>query len=186
MEGDDERCRSAEDFALLVRRYQAAIDAGSSVRAEFLCDIFSLLAELIRSAVRLPEPELNPVDEYDEASTISPMNAAAVETSHDQWARLYHRLKGKLGDADPYSEVFDPIQDKHIVSASLANDLADIYRDLTEGLPLLRKGKHDDALFEWRLGFVSHWGKHATDALKVILWRIECERTPGSKQCTKQ
>jgi hypothetical protein len=41
------------------------------------------------------------------------------------------------------------------VVASLADDIADIYRDLKKGFALL--GSRDGAVWEWRHGFEHHW-----------------------------
>jgi hypothetical protein len=30
----------------------------------------------------------------------------------------------------------------------------------------------EDIIWEWRLGFSSHWGKHAIDALRTIHFRL--------------
>ena len=56
-------------------------------------------------------------------------------------------LKGKLGDWDLYHQVFDPTQDDE---ASLADDIADIYSDLKEGLAFVQAGlghKPEKAIF---------------------------------------
>jgi len=70
-----------------------------------------------------------------------------------------------------YRVVFDP----HDLSATdepvtgmFSNDLADIYRDLSEGLDNAEKGHIEDACFEWSLGYRTHWARHALNALMAI------------------
>jgi hypothetical protein len=81
-------------------------------------------------------------------------------------------LKEKLGDWDSYRQVFDPTEDTEAIFGSLADDIADIYRDLQEGL-VLCEARPQDAIWEWRLLFYSHWGKHAINALLTTHFRLQ-------------
>lgn len=76
-------------------------------------------------------------------------------------------LTAKLGDLDLYSFVFDPYEEPTTpVVGSLANDIADIYRDLAEGFAAVEAGgTTESGLWEWRVGFASHWGRHAAHTL---------------------
>ena len=49
-----------------------------------------------------------------------------------------------------------------------ADDLADIYRDLKEGLELYEAGHVAEALWEWSQSFNTHWGRHASSALHAL------------------
>jgi len=85
---------------------------------------------------------------------------------------LFRSLGSYLGDWDAYAEVFDPYEmDDTPVVGSLSDDLADVYRDLRRGLALFdasnRPGKID-AVWDWRFHFHSHWGEHATGALRPL------------------
>jgi hypothetical protein len=52
---------------------------------------------------------------------------------------------------------------------SLADDLADIWRDVTEGLLALEIGSPEaDVIFHWRYLLDVHWGRHAVDALAAL------------------
>lgn len=70
-----------------------------------------------------------------------------------------------------YRVVFDPhdfdAKDEP-VTGMLADDLADIYRDLAEGVDNARKGHLDDACFEWAQSYGFHWSRHAVNALAAI------------------
>lgn len=93
----------------------------------------------------------------------------------EQWGQLYNQLKEKLGDWNLYQCVFDPTTDKEAICGSLADDIADIYRDLKEGLVLgtMNHARRENIVWEWRLLYYSHWGHHAMDALLVIHFRLE-------------
>ena len=68
-------------------------------------------------------------------------------------------------------------QEKHRIhqffSSLLADDIADIYRDLKEGLVLseTHQAPPENIIWNWRVLFYSHWGKHAMDALLAIHFR---------------
>ena len=69
-----------------------------------------------------------------------------------------------------YAEVFDPltIPPEEPVVGDIAQDIGDIYRDVAAGLQLYYAGRFAEALLEWRVGFDSHWGKHATSAIRAL------------------
>ncbi|MCS7272220.1 MAG: DUF5063 domain-containing protein, partial [Gemmataceae bacterium] len=71
---------------------------------------------------------------------------------------------------DPYAEVFDPlaVPAEAPVSASLCDDLADIYRQVVSGLRAFEAGRQAVALWEWGFGFRHHWGEHATGAIRAL------------------
>jgi hypothetical protein len=55
----------------------------------------------------------------------------------------------------------------------LADDLADIWADLKQGLLALDAGAPpEDVTWEWRLLFYAHWGRHATVALRALHARL--------------
>lgn len=70
-----------------------------------------------------------------------------------------------------YRVVFDPHDFEATdepVTGMLADDLGDIYRDLAEGLDNARKGHIDDACSDWAQSYMSHWARHAVNALAAI------------------
>lgn len=69
-----------------------------------------------------------------------------------------------------YWEVFNPQAEppEEPVAGDICEDLADIYRDLKEGLFYWEKGQKQDAVFCWKFAFGVHWGRHATGALRAL------------------
>ena len=70
-----------------------------------------------------------------------------------------------------YRVVFDPHDfevDNETVTGSLADDLADIYRDLAVGIDNAINGHINDACFDWSQSYASHWFRHAVSALTAI------------------
>ena len=64
--------------------------------------------------------------------------------------------------------MFNPLQEEASVTNSLADDLADIYRDLKAGLSLYEAEHPIDAAWEWRFRFQIHWGQHLVGAMRPI------------------
>lgn len=83
-------------------------------------------------------------------------------------ARIVTNVHDSLGSAERYLVVFDPHHDDEPCSGSLADDLGDIYRDVRRGLDLFDREAPADAAWEWRFAFETHWGNHATDAVRVL------------------
>lgn len=78
-------------------------------------------------------------------------NIDAVSISHDEWSQFFKKFGGL--PVNSYFDVFNPLQEEEPVINSLADDLADIYRDLKEGLSLFEANHPIDAAWEWRFGF---------------------------------
>lgn len=62
----------------------------------------------------------------------------------------------------------DVAGDQHL-TGDLHDDLADIWRDVRHGLDHYRAGERDEASWQWRFSFRSHWGYHAGEALRVLV-----------------
>lgn len=73
---------------------------------------------------------------------------------------------------DTYSEIYNPtiVPPEEPVVGSLSDDLTDIYRDVAAGLRAYEKGERAAAVWEWRFGLHSHWGAHATNAIRALHW----------------
>ena len=70
-----------------------------------------------------------------------------------------------------YRVVFDPHDfdaEDEPVTGMLADDLADIYRDLAQGLDNAKRGHLDDACFDWAQSYRFHWARHAVNALAAL------------------
>lgn len=145
-----------ERFVALAEQFRALVGGASGIASPSLCrDLVRSLAELCIGAVDLPE----------------------VERSDRQYARAPRRtLTISFGAEDHYREVFNGYEDDDPVIGSLIDDLQDIDHDLACGLAIARGGTNKDlgdAAWEWRMGFFSHWGEHATSALRALYWLMQ-------------
>jgi hypothetical protein len=85
--------------------------------------------------------------------------------------RDYQQIKASLPELpfDFYSEIFDAMEMKaEPVIGSLRDDLADIYREMAEGLYHHEYASPAEAELFWRQSFRYHWGEHATGALRAL------------------
>jgi hypothetical protein len=92
-----------------------------------------------------------------------------VESVHDdEWNEVYGRC-ARL-PLEYYSEVFDPltIPPQEPVVGSLADDIADIFRDVVSGLRTFQGGHRARAIQHWSLMLSIHWGEHATGAIRAL------------------
>jgi Domain of unknown function (DUF5063) len=165
----------ATRFASIAQEFCTTIDAAPKLdRVELLVQIYKILSKLISEASSLPVVELNE-DESQEEEIRKSQARVRHRLSDAQWGELHEFLKVRLGDLNLYWEVWDPTKDKEAIRGSLADDFADIYRDLSEGLELskARQALPEDNIWYWRFEYYSHWGKHAIDALRTIHFLVE-------------
>jgi len=116
-----------------------------------------LLSKLYAQALELPPL----FDEED-----------APDRSHDEWLAVHRRFAAMpFNFYAAYSEPHDAA-DPYPGIGDLADDLADIWRDLKRGLALYQKGNLAAAAWGWRNSFDTHWGRHAAGALYALqCWR---------------
>ena len=93
--------------------------------------------------------------------------------SHERWKEVYDRVGSVLGPYDLYWEVFDPTQTSpdEPVAMGLSDDLADIWRDLREGMQFCESDETvvtEEAVWSWRFNFDCHWSQHLVNAMRAI------------------
>jgi hypothetical protein len=171
----DDNTEIADRFGVVAKQFCSIVDSASSLeRADLLVKTYRILPALIGEAIGLPDVKLDDSDNQVEGMS-TPASGVNVRLSSHEWDQLYNLLKEKLGGWNLYRQVFDPIEDKEAICGSLAEDIADIYRDLREGLVLkeTHQAPPEDIIWEWRFSFYSHWGRHAMDALQTIHSRLQ-------------
>jgi hypothetical protein len=69
-----------------------------------------------------------------------------------------------------YGEVFDclAVPAEEPCLGDLTDDLIDIHAEVAPGLALWEAGRHRDATEHWRWSMRTHWGRHASSALRVM------------------
>jgi len=93
--------------------------------------------------------------------------------TEEDWDFIHQSVKRKLGFHDEYRDVYDPLTHEQIEqsSASISDNLADIYQDLKNFIGLYNIGTEEimnDALWECQMNFEEFWGQKLLSALKAI------------------
>jgi len=119
---------------------------------------YHLLVELHAAALALP------------VRLESAFDPREMRMEEAQWKRAYQRFGalpvGLYGVA--VAPGTDLVAEQGV--GDLADDLADIYRDVSEGLSLWDAGHLREALWTWVFSFETHWGQHLVDAQRVLHW----------------
>jgi len=153
----DDPIKSFEEVA---RRYCQLLESQPPIEAlVFAHECLILLLHLYESAMRLPDTDA-PEEEVR-------------GISHESWRAMFESIAARLPGRDFYWIVFEPLklEPPNPVVGSLADDVADIWRDLKPGLLLIDTGEpncRNTAVWEWRFAFKNHWGRHAVDAITVL------------------
>ncbi|GGX17598.1 DUF5063 domain-containing protein [Undibacterium macrobrachii] len=147
-----------EKFATVAAQFCEWAEGGSlspereaQIAHQFLCDLSQL-------ALQLP-PEFGEEE--------------PAEITYETWHSIYRRF-GSL-PFNYYSHCFDPQEvPNDATTADLADDLADIWRDLKGGLSLFRSGHVQAAVWEWKQSYWQHWGRHAAGGIYALhCWLAE-------------
>jgi Domain of unknown function (DUF5063) len=162
----------ATQFGAVARRYCRLVDAAANLgKDQFRLRMYQILPDLVVEAIRLPDTDPWERNEEEGGSDDIPRKEPSARMTDKEWGVLYNLLKEKLGHDDLYWTVFDPTsKDNEVIRGTLADDIADVYRDVKEPLLLMDKNAITAglAIWNWRLHFYSHWGDHAISALRTI------------------
>jgi|SRR5688572_1874125 len=154
-------------FVEAARQFCILIEQPPGETRGWVRSLHSALAELYAAAIGLIGIE---------SPDLADRTLSAFQVTHDEWRAIYHRLSVQLGHDAWYWMYFEPmktqVEKAAPIGGNLADDLADVYRDVVPGLRAW--DTHDDSLldeiaFQWmRGGFEIHWGAHAVDALGIL------------------
>jgi hypothetical protein len=153
------------DFIDIARKYCNLIeDRENKTGIKLLQEAFIILPQLIYSGMKLPD--IQRVTDY-----------CPDGISYEEYDLIYESLMRKIKKWDNYLKMFDPYnrREKTPGHGSLSDDLADIYRDLQSGLyewDKVTAPQKLDIIWEWEFGFETHWGEHATNAIRALYWLL--------------
>jgi uncharacterized protein DUF5063 len=134
-------------------------DATATGPVELLRRLERVLPTLHQRLLELPKLTLGERDED------------IPDPSNEERAAVHQTLKNALGKYDVYRTVFDSKNlEEEAIWGSLANDLADIYFEVVSPIRAWKQGADPICVvWELRLLFYSHWGRHLLSAQKAIL-----------------
>ena len=133
--------RLANEYCILITR---------KITIESIPELMEYLMKLYISAMNLPEidPETTDSQSLENLETVSILFDEQILTS--------------------YWEMFDPFVQEESVCGDLYDDLSGIATDLLRGIKEYEAKRIGNAVFEWRFGLNTHWGKHVVDALCAL------------------
>lgn len=165
---DDSRVQHFVNIARLFCQY---VETPSEEKEFWIRNILVVLAQLYAAVFSLPEVEL-----FDDDCI--PENNFDVDDV--EWKQVFMNVVQILGQIRWYrmnydwmNNVSDGPNDNEVVEVGdLADDLADIYRDIKPGLRAWDENRDEylpEIVWGWRETlFTSHWGIHAVNALRVL------------------
>lgn len=131
-------------------------------KADFLIFIKKLSALLYAKGLLFPETSVP-----DESG-----NERFV--TEEEWENIFNSVRAKLGNEDEFFYLESPDIAEEISKGSLAEMMADVYQDLKDFAMLLTKPTqlaHDNAIYEIRQLFGSHWGIRLLRIQQVLISR---------------
>ncbi len=128
---------------------------------EFVYETHKILPLLYSKATLLPEIETRMEEATEKFVTEGDYNM------------LHDSLLSKLGQYNDYQEVFDPLrqESEDPVSASIAEDLTDIYQDMKDFLMSYRISTNEimnDAIWECHENFRNYWGQRLVNVIRAL------------------
>lgn len=95
-----------------------------------------------------------------------------VAISQDYYIKIQKEIANIFGKYNYYWFIYDSVKGGKMVGSTLSIDIADIYKDLKNGLVVYLKGNESsmiDAVWHWRFGvYNTNWGMTAVNAMKAI------------------
>jgi len=149
MENFEEFVKSAQEFCVWSRSHSGDATVEARTALSHLLRLYALALEL-----QMPS-------ELD-------YNLEGETPDDKEWREVFERA-GAL-PFNNYSSVFDPhsVPPETPVVGDLADDIADIYRDLSEGLSLYAADHIRESEWAFVNSFRTHWGRHASSAIRAI------------------
>ncbi len=166
-----------------LRRQNAGVTNGLAEYRVFL-DAARRLQHTVEVAAKVPLPEGPSVNEVRmvvaevlsagwRLAEVEPITDELLPSavSQQQWCAVFAGLCDWIGEFEYYSTnlVLRGRDGDDVTLGSVADDLADIWRDLTDALEADKQGvSWQDVAWEVRFGLQTHWGKHAVEVLRAL------------------
>ncbi len=149
---------SIDAFVAAARQFQTWITTSELSSLHNMREALIQVTQLYLAALHLPPPW------NDELPEENPPDLVSADEVNEIFARA---LQLPLTN---YSEIFDPIPipAEEPVVGNLADDLSSVFRHVAEGLRLFDSGRKLEAVWEWGFSLQSHWGEHATSAIRAM------------------
>lgn len=147
-----------EGFAAEAATFETWVKAGDFAGEQAVRESLVRITRLYLAALDLPTPWTDEGDDNDESYVVD----------NKEWQEVFDQARGL--PFEHYGEIFNStiIPPEEPVVGNIADDFADIYRDVIGGLRAYRAGKKGVARWEWGYTLAHHWGEHATGAIRSL------------------
>lgn len=152
---------STKNFLVAANHFVLLLEAENISKDDFIKQSHLALVDLYTTGHKLQEIELvysNQETDFDREILVDDKNK---------------NLIGTLNEQGFYFESFDPSYDKEDSPSQgwLFDDYSDIYRDIKFELEKLKLGTNEateDALWQLKFSFRTHWGNHCINAIRYL------------------
>jgi hypothetical protein len=140
----DSRRKVRDEISVSIRHYLDVLEGANDCT---LYDLAKALDELVAT--------------YHRVADVEPDTTEASAAPRPDEKRIVDAATAKFPDLGWYALV-DPegAPDQQVGMSIAASDLAEIASDLMGVLWLFENGSHNDAVWDFRFGYQSHWGRH--------------------------
>lgn len=146
-----------QGFLQAARLFVASVDSiPGRDEQEVLRELHSRLAALQLMATQLPHVTMDGNDIAVVADAKRADRDALIEAISLEYPTFH--------------DVLSYVQGSEIETSALTDDLSDIYDDVQDGIALVEAGYPNDALWHWRVGYFTYWGKSLTD-VQTAIWQ---------------
>ncbi len=165
------------------QRQNDEVSNGLAEHRDFL-DAARRLRHTVEVAARAPRPGGPSVNEVRAAVAyvlsagwrlveVEPITEEPLPSavSSEEWHRVFAGLCEWIGEFEYYSTnpKLRGREAQEVTTGSVADDLADIWRDLTDALEADANGTAwQEVAWQVRFGLQTHWGKHAVEVLRAL------------------
>ena len=144
------------------KAYCSLIDSLANGKPDhFYGRLIACMSRLAKSAEQLP---------HDHCSR--EVECSGHRMTHEEWGELLARINHAIGaEVSRLIEADKDYPDSATRVFMLGDELADIYRDLSDGIRFYERGHEDgikEAVWQWRSFYEHHWGLHLLDALHTV------------------
>ncbi len=147
--------KHVKEFANIAQEYCNWVETQENKGKEQLFDLQVLLSKLYCWGIQLPQCEATDLLETDKIPA----------HNHQKILEYFNEFPVQY-----YSMVFNAevVPSEEPVTGDIIDDLADIYKDLKDGLWYLNQGSEVDAVFQWRFSLDVHWARHIIGAMYAL------------------
>jgi hypothetical protein len=147
--------QSVESFVLAVKRYMAWAEQAPVEGLNEAMLALDHVVELYHWGIRL-------------ATSGCGENVEIPDVGDDKWGQIRNRFS--CLPFRNYSVIINAmtVPPEEPAVGDIADDLADVYRDLAVGLFLYNAGHKEEAIWQWHFDFHNHWKEHAAWAIFAL------------------